>query len=423
MDSCQFPTEIFCQICEQINDSRDLKALRLANHHFASISESILFRTIRLYYHSARWTALNKIADTPRLARLVECIEIENAEVEYECGRGAGHWTLVGSDNWAWQYAYDALKSCPRHHIGSTVQQTLDAIATFFSDGESFLLAKRWQDDGRYIMNAGASPSLNLHKLPRLSTVETVHRADSKLLQYRDSNGKYASIDRESLETRLQPWSGIQNNHLKVMMTAISHCGISLTHLSLHSTAEIFDHVHESLSNSVHATLPNLLHLSITPPQVWRARNQYFWSINGRRSIYSALASPASWLSSLRSLHTFEVVEDSSEDTMFTVFDFSVFGLLRDIHWPSLRILRLKYIQGQVSDLRRFILVTNRDRFQHLDELSITEPRMNEADWNELRAELQATPGPAQLELTPVLAKEQQVASTRCQYCENPCCC
>jgi len=151
MDSCQFPTEILCQICEQINDSRDLKALRLANHHFASISESILFRTIRLYYHSARWTALNKIADTPRLARLVECIEIENAEVEYECGRGAGHWTLVGSDNWAWQYAYDALKSCPRHHIGSTVQQTLDAIATFFSDGESFLLAKRWQDDGRYI--------------------------------------------------------------------------------------------------------------------------------------------------------------------------------------------------------------------------------------------------------------------------------
>lgn len=307
---------------------------RLANHHFASVSESILFRIIRLYYHTARCTALNNIADTPRLARHVECIEIENGEDRYECWQGAGHWTLVGSDKWAWQDAYDTLKLSPRHRIGSTVQQTLDTIASFsYPPGDSFLMAKRWQDDGQF-MSAGSPPSLSLHKLPRLSTVETVHRADSMLLSYRDSKGRHASIDRGSLETRLQPFSGIQNNHLKLMMTAISHCGVSLTHLSLHSTAEIIDHVRESLSSSVHAALPNLRHLSINPPPEGRARRQYVWG-NGRSpvSIWSEIASPASWLSSLRSLHTFEVIEDPSEKTSEKGYDFTVFGLLRDIHW------------------------------------------------------------------------------------------
>ena len=416
MNAYHFPTEILCQICEQIIDSRDLKAFRLANHLFASVSESLLFRTIRLFYHSARWTALNNIADTPRLARHVECIEIENGEDRYLCDEEAGSWTLCGSDDWAWQKAYDSLMLCPRHHIGSTVQQTLDTIELFpYPPGDSFQMAKRWQDNGRYVMDAGGAPSLNLHKFPRLPKVETVHRADFMLLPYRDRKDKLASTDRQSLETRLHPWSGIQNNHLKVMMTAINDCGISLTRLSLHSTAEIFDHLHESLSRSVHAAMPNLLHLSINPPPEgchWQAREQYVWD-NGRRPIdnWSRIASPASWLSSLRSLHTFEVFEKSSERIFHDLdCDFFVFGLLRDIHWPSLQILRLKYIHGKVLDLRRFLLVTNRDRFKHLDELTITEPRMDEAGWNELRNELEKTlPGPARLELTPIMVEEPPV--------------
>lgn len=416
MDACQLPTEILYQICEQISDSRDLKAFRLANHLFASVSESILFRTIRLFYHSARWTALNNIADTPRLARHVECIEIENGESIYRCDQGAGTWTLCGSENWAWQEAYDSLMLAPRRHIGSTVQQTLDAIASFsYPPGDSFQMAKRWQDDGRYVMDAGDSLSLNLHKFPRLSKVETVHRADFMQLPYFDRQGRLASTDRESLETRLDPWSGIQNNHLKVMMTAINESGISLTRLSLHATAEIFDHVHESLSRSAHAALPNLLHLSITPPpegRHWHAREQYIWD-NHRRpiSIWLGIASPASWLSSLRSLHTFEAFEKPGARIFYDLDDdFSVFGLLRDVHWPSLRTLRLKYIQSKVSDLRHFLLVTNRYRFRNLDELTITEPRMDEAGWNELRYELEKTrPGPARLELTPIMVEEPPV--------------
>lgn len=422
MDAYRFPTEILYQICEQINDSRDLKAVRLASHRFASVSESILFRIIRLYYHSARWTALNSIADNPRLARYVQCIEIENGEDFYACDQGAGSWTLRGSDSWAWQNAYDSLIECPRHHIGSTVQQTLDAIASFsYPPGDSFLMAKRWQDDGRYVMDAGGSPSLNLHKFLRLSKVETVHRADFKLLPYRDRKGRHASTDRVSLETRLHPWVGIQNNHLKVMMKAISDCGISLTRLSLHSTAEIFDHVHESLSNSVHAALPNLLHLSITPPPEGPARQQHVQANDRSRiPVWSELASPASWLSSLRSLHTFEVFEGSGEVMMDLDYDFSVFGQLRDVYWPSLRTLRLQHIQSNVSDLRRFLLVTNRDRFQHLDELTITEPRMAEAGWNELRAELQNTvPGPARLELTPIMVEEPPSGMCCCEHCDH----
>lgn len=413
MDAYHVPTEILYQICEQTNDSRDLKAFRLANHLFASVSESFLFRTVRLFYHSARWTALNNIADTPRLARHVECIEIENGEDRYSCNQGLGSLALCCSDDGAWRQAYDSLVSCPRHHIGSTVQQTLDAIASFSCPpGDSFRMTKRWQDDGRYTMDAGGSPSLNLHKFPRLSKVETVHRADFMQLPYRDSKDKLASIDRQSLETRLEPWSGIQNNHLKVMMTAISRCNISLTRLSLHSTAEILDHVRESLSLPVHAALPNLLYLSITPPPEGRARQQYVWG-NRRRpiSIWSRIAEPASWLSSLRNLHTFEVLENPSEPTFYSLDrNFSVFGLLRDIGWPSLRTLRLKYIQSKVSDLRHFLLVTNRYRFRNLDELTIKEPRMDETGWNELRYELEKMqPGPARLELTPIMVEEPPV--------------
>lgn len=425
MDAYHFPSEILYQICEQINDSRDLKALRLVSHRFASVSESILFRIIRLYYHSARWTALNNIADDPRLAPYVECIEIENGEDEYACDQGSDSWKLRGSDKWAWQNAYDSLILCPRHNIGSTVQQTLDAIASFsYPPRDSFRMAKRWQDDGRYVMNTGGSPSLNLWKLPRLSKVETVHRADFKLLTYREPNGRHANTNRESLETRLHPSVDIRNNHLKVMMRAISDCGISLTRLSLHATAEIYDLAHQSLSGFVSAVLPNLLHLSITPPAEGPARKQDFWANHRSQfpvNIWST--SPASWLFSLRNLHTFEVLEGAGEEMMNLDYGFSVFGQLRDVHWPSLRTVRLKHIQSNVSDLRHFLLVTNRDRFQHLDELTITEPRMAKGQWNRLRAELQKTvPGPARLELTPIMVEKPSSAGTcSCVQCDHCC--
>ena len=62
LDLAGLPREIHHEICEQIDDSRDLKALRLVSHYSCWVSGLVLFRTIRLYALLSCWATLNTLA-------------------------------------------------------------------------------------------------------------------------------------------------------------------------------------------------------------------------------------------------------------------------------------------------------------------------------------------------------------------------
>ena len=300
----------------------------------------------------------------------------------------------------SWPKLFEHLKSHPRHGIGSTLQNSFDVVASAPSPEDCYNRTQLWGHNAQEFLDflqAGTAPPLYLQGLTKVSKVETVSDKDLGVVEYKDRTGQFRYRDRRCLEPRCQQYSYICNTHLKAMMIAIKHTHITLTRLSLQSTAEI---CRPPFGVSTPITiaevqLPHLLHLSITspspgPPQShWIYRSRTSWLEWGRPV-------PLSWLSSLKSLHTFEVTENPGYDSEFTVFEF-----LRDIHWPSLRRLRLKNIHGQVADLQRFLLLTNEDRYAHLEELVIKDPVMAEADWVELKADLQKkVPGPARLELT-----------------------
>ena len=53
-----------------------LKSLRLVNKAWSISATFLLFRTVVLYLHSERWEALNRVCNSPRLAKYVQCIQI-----------------------------------------------------------------------------------------------------------------------------------------------------------------------------------------------------------------------------------------------------------------------------------------------------------------------------------------------------------
>jgi len=367
------------------------------------MSGLVLFRTIRLYPLLSRWATLNTLAKS-RLADYVECIEIANTMCT---GESSGVEDWQSSTDPSWPELFEHLKSHPRHGIGSTLQDSLDIVAISPSLEACYRRTQRWRHDAQEFLDflqAGTAPPLYLQELTKLSKVQTISDKNLGVVEYKDRTGQHRYRDRLCIETRNQQYPYISNTHLRSMMMAIKHTHITLTRLSLQSTAEICRPPFEVLNPAIHAEvqLPHLLHLTITapspgPPQShWIYRDQTSWLQWGRPL-------PASWLSSLTQLHTFEVTENPGDESEFTVFEF-----LRDIHWPCLRKLRLKNVHGQVSDLQRFLVLTNVDRYGHLEELVVRNPVMAEADWVELRAELQnKLPGPVRLELTEAYKETQ----------------
>lgn len=283
----------------------------------------------------------------------------------------------------------DHLASRPRHGIGSTIQRTLDLVTPAPAEEDCYRRSLRLSEDLEHVfrlMQAGRAPAIDLHKFPRLIKVETVDDRDVSFIKCEDRAvpRRYYCRDREYLEIRHCQTMDLINFHMRTMMIALSQCSAPLTRLNLHSTAEIHQHPWEAQKACVSASqMPQLRHLSITPPPKGPPRQQFtFQSRTGW--LPWGPPQPSSWLFSLRSLHTFEVTELLDYEPPFTVFEF-----LRKVHWPALRYLRLTNLHVDVDDLRTFLLVTNKQSFDHMEELIITNPVVQGGDWEALKEDLQ----------------------------------
>ncbi len=267
LDLAGLRREIHHEMCEQIDDSHDLKALRLVSHYFCWVSGLVLFRTIRLYPLLSCWATLNTLAMS-RLSDYVECIEIANTMSTGECPNIESWQSRTDP---SWPELFEHLKSHPRHGIQSTLQNSFDVLAVSPSPEDCCSCTQRWRHNAQEFLDflqAGTAPPLHLQLLTKLSKVDTVSDKDLGAVEFKDQNGQYRYRDRRCLETRYQQYSYTSNTHLKSMMIAIKHTHITLTPLSLQSTAEICRPPF-GVSNSAtmaEGQLPHLLYLFITSP-------------------------------------------------------------------------------------------------------------------------------------------------------------
>ena len=181
------------------------------------------------------------------------------------------------------------------------------------------------------------------------------------------------------------------------------YCNAPLTRLTLHSIKELCSNVFddEDPATVCAMQLPYLRHLAVIAPREGPADDAWFPD-HGHITNGRGLPTPASWLFSLQSLRTFEVtMRPECHNTMISV---SVSEVIEHIKWPSLKSIRLEGTALRPDCLERFLLATNRDRYEHLDELVIIDPITDEAYWNQLILKLENTqPGPTRLELTKAL--------------------
>jgi len=81
------PGELLCLIYHSIGGYRrvTLKALRLVSRQCANLVTEKLFTTIFVYMLNDRWSALNNIASSPKLACFVKKIELCNDPTAGRC--------------------------------------------------------------------------------------------------------------------------------------------------------------------------------------------------------------------------------------------------------------------------------------------------------------------------------------------------
>lgn len=256
-----------------------------------------------------------------------------------------------------------------------------------------------------HLMKAGSAPTLDLRKFPRLTTVATMESRDLEdLVQFQHSDGFWRHAGRQCLQTRQEHKFDLCNYHLRSMIIVLIRSKVWLTQLSLHSIGELMQHPSEinQGSNVAAVALPNLRHLSVTPCQYRAPMAPLYTFVRSRGvSLMHGWPLPASWLYTLFGLQIFELFERPREDLDLNLMEYSAFEFVRDIHWPSLRSVRVNKAEINAEDLRRFLLFTNKDRFECMEELIVKEPVIDEREWLDLRIELESRMlRPGKLELT-----------------------
>ncbi len=384
------PGEILCLIYRSIGGYRrvTLKALRLVSHQCANLVTEKLFSTIFVYMLNDRWSALNNIASSPKLAGFVKRFELCNGPTADRCH---------SFQQW---YEHNERKiDLFRRPAGPLLQAVGSTLAISYNTSrtcrEAYLLHRRWvcdEFDMECKLIGEHPPELFLRRFPNLESVETIDYR--RQLQLRWDSGTDCSgtvCTRRELVTGLTYTSPeVENAHLSLFMLACQRCDFHLKTLHISHFSELL--ADRSFRG---ASLTVLQHL-----QIGCAAGEPCYTVNR----YGPM-SLAVWVRTLCNLQTFEVLRSHAVED-----DVDLFAMLRGVCWPNLKRVTLREVTTCEANLRQFLLHMFHQRSLELEKLNVESPRII-GDWQRLKHSLECmNPKPQNLLLTDAYQSGRAIA-------------
>ena len=359
------PGEILCLIYRSIGGYRrvTLKALRLVSHQCANLVTEKLFSTIFVYMLNDRWSALNNIASSPKLAGFVKRFELCNGPTADRCH---------SFQQW---YEHNERKiDLFRRPAGPLLQAVGSTLAISYNTSrtcrEAYLLHRRWvcdEFDMECKLIGEHPPELFLRRFPNLESVETIDYR--RQLQLRWDSGTDCSgtvCTRRELVTGLTYTSPeVENAHLSLFMLACQRCDFHLKTLHISHFSELL--ADRSFRG---ASLTVLQHL-----QIGCAAGEPCYTVNR----YGPM-SLAVWVRTLCNLQTFEVLRSHAVED-----DVDLFAMLRGVCWPNLKRVKLIEVTTCEANLGQFLLRMFTHKILELEELIVERPLIILGNWQRLK--------------------------------------
>jgi hypothetical protein len=359
------PGELLCLIYHSIGGYRrvTLKALRLVSRQCANLVTEKLFTTIFVYMLNDRWSALNNIASSPKLACFVKKIELCNDPTAGRC---------LSFQQW---YEHNERKTgLVRRPADPLPQGVGSTVATSYNTSrtceEAHLLHRRWICD-KFNMECNLigehAPELFLRRLPNLEFVETIdYRRQFQLRWSFGTDLTDAVCTRRELATGLTYTSPeIENAHLPLFMIACQRCDFHLKTLHIsHSSELLADRSFRGASLTV------LQHL-----RIGCAAGEPCYTVNR----YGPM-SLAVWVRTLGNLQTFKVLRSYAVED-----DVDFFAMLRGVCWPNLKRVKLSEVTTCEANLQQFLLHMFHQKILEFEELIVWLPLITEGDWQRLK--------------------------------------
>jgi len=384
------PGEILCLIYRSIGGYRrvTLKALRLVSRQFANLVTEKLFSTIFVYMLNDRWSALNNIASSPKLASFVKKIELCNGPTADRC-HSFQQW--YGQNERKTGLVRRPAEPLPQG-VGSTLVTSYNSSRTC---EEAYLLYQRWicnEFDMECNLIEEHAPELFLRRLSNLESVETIdYRRQFQLRWNVGTDLSDTLCTRRELATGLAYTSPeVENAHLSLFMIACQRCDFHLKTLHISHFSELL--ADRSFRG---ASLTVLQHL-----RIGCAAGAPCYTVNR----YGPM-SLAVWVRTLCNLQTFEVLRSHAVED-----DVDLFAMLRGVCWPNLKRVKLREVTTCEANLQQFLLHMFPQKILEFEELIVERPLIIPGDWQRLKDCLGCmNPKPRTLLLTDAYQSERDI--------------
>ena len=234
----KIPLEVFELICNVFDDRVALKALRLVNKKFADIAARYLFKSLVVFQHLSSWHKVKLVAQCPRLAHLVQKLEIVNLDIRRE--------TLT-FDQWKQKTqghrVEGRLKLGNRRAAVAEIVEPLDDKLGVVLRLQQRYQTRLWWDEGQEAIfriadrfeSHGSPISL---RLPALSEIETVWPPDL-WIPAPDPARRRSEYSQFGLDDLFEPSNQRENAHLTFALLYLQESDLKITTLELHQYREI----------------------------------------------------------------------------------------------------------------------------------------------------------------------------------------
>jgi len=388
------PRELLCLIYRSIGGYRrvTLKALRLVSRQCANLVTEKLFSTIFVYMLNDRWSALNNIASSPKLAGFVKKIELCNGPTADRC-HSFQQW--YGHNERKTGLVRIPTEPLPQG-VGSTLATSYNTSRTC---EEAYLLHRRWicnEFDMECNLIGEHAPELFLRRLPNLESVETIdYRRQFQLRWNFGTDLSDTLCTRRELATGLAYTSPeIENAHLSLFMIACQRCDFHLKTLHISHFSELL--ADRSFRG---ASLTVLQHL-----RIGCAAGEPCYTMNRHGPISLAV-----WVRTLCNLQTFEVLRSHAVED-----DVDLFAMLRGVCWPNLKRVKLREVTTCEANLQDFLLHMFHQKILEFEELIVERQLIIPRDWQRLKHCLECMkPKPRTLLLTDAYQSERAITKLK----------
>jgi len=386
------PGEILCLIYRSIGGYRrvTLKALRLVSRQCANLVTEKLFSTVFVYMLNGRWSALNNIASSPKLAGFVRKIELCNGPTADRCQsfqEWYGHYERMTG------LVRRPAEPLPPQGVGSTLATSYNTSRT---SEEAYLLYQRWTCD-EFEMECNLieehAPELFLRRLPNLESVETLDYRRQFQLRWKSGTGLSDTVctHRELATGLAYTLPEVENAHLSLFMIACQRCDFHLRTLHISHFSELL-----ADRNFRGASLTVLQHLWIGC-----AAGEPCYTMDRYGSMSLAV-----WVRTLCNLQTFEVLRSHAVED-----DVDPFAMLRGVCWPNLKRVKLREVTTCEANLQQFLLHMFHQKILEFEELIVERPLIIPEHWQRLKHRLECmNPKPRTLLLTDAYQSERPIA-------------